>query len=218
MDDTKSRLLDAAGQVFAEKGFEAASVREICQRADANIAAVNYHFGDKRRMYIEAVSQAQCSCESMNPMPEWPADIAPEARLRGFLRVMLERMLEENRPRWHLELMLRELANPTEACAHVVEAYIRPLAEQLRAIVLDMLPPGMPEERRWMIGFSIVGQVLFYYVNRPIIRLLIGDEAYRSLTIDRLAEHIADFSLAALGFRAPLREEAGPTALEETAS
>lgn len=218
MDDTKSRLLDAAGHVFAEKGFEAASVREICQRAEANIAAVNYHFGDKRKMYVEAVSAAQCSSDTHVPMPEWPADLAPEDRLRGFLRIMLQRMLEENRPRWHLELMLRELANPTEACAHVVEAYIRPMADQLREIVLDLLPPGYPEDKGWMIGFSIVGQVLFYYVHRPVIRLLIGEEAYRGLTLERLAEHIADFSLAALGRGAAVVEQASPTALEETAS
>ena len=57
-DDTQAKLLEAAGQVFAEVGFQAATVREICARAGANVAAVNYHFGDKMGLYIEALRQS----------------------------------------------------------------------------------------------------------------------------------------------------------------
>ena len=57
-DDTKTRLLEAAGEEFAEKGFEGATIRSIIERAKANIAAVNYHFGDKERLYIQAVIEA----------------------------------------------------------------------------------------------------------------------------------------------------------------
>ena len=52
-DLTKARLLEAAGEEFAEKGFELARVRAICERAGANLAAINYHFGDKEQLYVE---------------------------------------------------------------------------------------------------------------------------------------------------------------------
>ena len=55
---TRQRLLEAAGQVFAEQGFRAATVRDICQRAGANIAAVNYHFGDKEALYREVITDS----------------------------------------------------------------------------------------------------------------------------------------------------------------
>ena len=63
-DPTKARLLEAAGEEFAEKGFELARVRAICERAGANLAAVNYHFGDKEQLYVEALLEAhRCGLE-----------------------------------------------------------------------------------------------------------------------------------------------------------
>jgi AcrR family transcriptional regulator len=205
IDDTRQRLLDAAGAIFAEKGYEATSIRDICQKASANIAAVNYHFGDKRSLYVAAVRHAQSCADSENPELVWPPEMPPAARLREYIRTMLERKLDSNKPVWHLEIMLREMAHPTEACTAVVEDYVRPMADGMRAILMDLLGHDYPDEKGRMIGFSIVGQVLFYYVHQPMIRALIGDEEYSQLTIDRLASHITDFSLAAMGLAPPLK-------------
>ncbi|NDG34858.1 MAG: TetR/AcrR family transcriptional regulator, partial [Betaproteobacteria bacterium] len=57
-EDPRDRILLAAGQEFAEHGYEAATVRDICLAAAVNVAAVNYYFGDKRRLYVESVKHA----------------------------------------------------------------------------------------------------------------------------------------------------------------
>ena len=57
-DATRNKLLEAAGQVFAEHGYHSATVREICMRAGANVAAVNYHFGDKLELYTEVLRRS----------------------------------------------------------------------------------------------------------------------------------------------------------------
>ena len=62
---------DAAGEIFAERGFDGTTVRDICQRAGANIAAVNYYFGDKQRLYVEAVVQAHRWRMEQAPLPDW---------------------------------------------------------------------------------------------------------------------------------------------------
>jgi AcrR family transcriptional regulator len=199
IDDTRQRLIDAAGAIFAEKGYEAASVRDICQQAAANIAAVNYHFGDKKSLYVAAVRHAQSCADSENPEISWPDDMPPVERLRAYILTMLELKLKVDKPAWHLGIMLREMAFPTDACAAVVEDYVRPMANGMRAILLDLLGKDFPEEQGNMIGFSIVGQVLFYYVHQPVIRLLIGADAHDALSVQKLADHIANFSLAAMG-------------------
>src|SRR5438309_10636986 len=80
--DTRQRLLEAAGEVFAERGFRDATIQEICRRAAANIAAVHYHFADKKRLYRAVIQYAE-GCAGAST----PADVAPdrpaEKRLRG---------------------------------------------------------------------------------------------------------------------------------------
>jgi TetR/AcrR family transcriptional regulator, regulator of cefoperazone and chloramphenicol sensitivity len=196
--DTEGRLLLAAGELFAEKGFEGASVREICQRAGAgNVAAVNYYFRDKERLYIEAVKSA-CSSQSDNvPYPDWPPGTKPEQKLRDFIRVLTERMFG-NSPPWARRLFLRELSHPTAACTEFVQKIIRPNSELLASILEELLPKVAPRKRR-LIAFSIVGQCFFHRFAQPIVSQLVGEEEFRNYDTTLLAEHIADFSLAALG-------------------
>jgi len=198
-DDVKSRLINSAGPAFSERGYDAVGIREICQAAGVNVAAVNYHFGDKRGLYVACLRHAQaCHVEEMS-QPEWPADVTPADKLRAFIRTSLETKLDGERPQWHLELILREMARPTDACREIVEDYIRPTADALGVILRELLPDSEWNREGWLIGFSIIAQVLFYYVHQPVIRILIGDEAFETLNIDLLTDHITRFCLAALG-------------------
>src|SRR5260370_32171647 len=84
-DETRRQLLEAAGEVFAEVGFRDATVREICRRAGANIAAVNYHFGGKEKLYTEVVRYSQQNAvEEYPPLLDVSPNAAPEKRLRPF--------------------------------------------------------------------------------------------------------------------------------------
>src|SRR5439155_22972359 len=88
---TRERLLEAAGEVFADKGFRGATIRDICRRANANVAAVNYHFGDKKRLYAAAAHYAH-TCAAGNIVDSTtalPAGATPHQRLIVFLRTML---------------------------------------------------------------------------------------------------------------------------------
>lgn len=194
---TRQRLLDAAEKVFAAKGFEAASVDEITKLAGANRAAISFHFGGKERLYIEAVKYAHRACHEGVPFPVYPEGTPPVERLRGFIRTMAHRMAAEPDP-YATQLMMRELAQPTEACVEVVREYIRPMADILRGILGEILP-NAPEVRLYMTGFSIVGQCLFYKQNRPVAQLLVGEDEFAKLDADKIAEHITAFTLRGLG-------------------
>lgn len=196
MDDTRQKLLDAAGQTFAEKGFDGATVRDICKRAGANIAAVNYYFGEKERLYIEAVKQAHCH-RGEPPEFHWTPQTPPEEKLEDFIRDMMTMMLDDEGPSWHIELMLREMARPTAACTELVRSFIGPMFDLLSGILGELLPSDAPPESRLLHAFSIVGQCLLYRYHRAVGRLLVTEEQHRALwNVDRLARHITEFSLA----------------------
>jgi AcrR family transcriptional regulator len=194
---TKQRLLETAERVFAQKGYDAASVDEITKAAGANRAAISFHFGGKERLYIEAVKYAHRACHQGVPFPELPDDTPAIDRLRAFIRTLVLRMTAEPDP-YATQLMMRELAQPTDACAEVVQEYVRPMADILRGILGEMLP-GADPMTLYMTGFSIVGQCLFYKQNRPIARLLVGESEFTKLDAERIAEHVTAFTLRGLG-------------------
>lgn len=199
VDDTRTRILRAAGPVFAKKGFRQATVRDICQLAGVNVAAVNYYFGDKERLYIESVKLAHQMRIQQVPLPDWPRGTAPEQKIREFIRNLVTRMVGLEQAPWQARLMLREVLQPTAACKALVDDYFRPHFDRLLVILDELLPADTPAHRRRQIGFSIVGQCVYYRMAGDIVSMIVPeDELAEHYSVSRLADHIADFSLAAL--------------------
>jgi TetR/AcrR family transcriptional regulator, regulator of cefoperazone and chloramphenicol sensitivity len=199
MDDTKEKLLAAASRVFAEKGFDKATVRDICQAAGvSNLAAVNYYFGDKERLYVEAVKRAHRTRIAEVPLPVWGPDTKPEDKFRGLVLTMANRIIAESSQPWHEQLMMREFMQPTAAVAELVQEFFRPHFNILLSVIGELVPQDTPEEERHRLAFSVIGQCLHYRVARPIVKLLVGPEEAATLTPEHLAQHVAEFSLAAM--------------------
>jgi len=198
-DETRLRILRSAGPIFADKGFEGTTVREICGAAEVNLASVNYHFGSKETLYLKAVQLAHREKLVRVPPPTWPAEASAEEKLRAFVRTILNRCLGEGVVGWETRLLMREMLQPTHACRPLVEEFIRPQFDQLLELLTDVLPPQAPQPVRHRIAFSIVGQCLHYRVASEFVALLIGDERDTgAYSIDTLSEHIVRFSLAGI--------------------
>ena len=198
-DDTRRRLLEAAGAVFAERGFPAATIREICTKAGVNIASVNYHFGDKQGLYAEALHFAHRMRAEQVPLPDWPDDAPAEQRLRDFVATMMRRLIGLQGMPWHWQLMMRELLQPTDAGRGLVEDYIRPHFVVLLSIIDDLVPADTALDVRQKLAFSVVGQCLFYRFHDVVIRMLISEnEMETQFTEDALSRHIANMTLASL--------------------
>jgi len=205
-DDTRDRVLEAAGPIFADKGFEGATVREICQAAGVNVASVNYHFGDKQQLYFETVKAAHRMRMKQVPPAEWPEDATPEEQLRMYIHTSVRRMLGQNELSWQMRLMTREILQPTGALMGLVEEGIRPQLNVLLGILNHFLPANVPEHIRYQTAFSIIGQCVHYKFGKDFVAMLVPEEERaRHYSIDQLADQIFSFSLAAL---TQLREQA----------
>ncbi len=198
--ETRRQLLEAAGAVFAGAGFRDATVREICRRAGANIAAVNYHFGDKETLYAEVLRYAHGrALQKYPPLLDVSPDAPPEKKLRAFVHSFLLRIFDKGPTAWHGKLMLREMIEPTAALDSLVEERMRPMAGQLRQIVAEILDCPPNDERVRLCGMSVVSQCVFYHHCRPVVSRLFPKHLPRDAAgIGRLASHITTFSLAAM--------------------
>src|SRR5579872_3138316 len=162
---TRTKLLEAAGEVFARTGFHAATVQEICERAGANIAAVNYHFRDKLGLYREVLR----STRESTPMPARQRELPPEQQLRWFIGGLLEHLFGEGRPSWFAQVIAHEMADPTPALKELIEAETRPGFERLKKIVRKIAGVPLTSDQATLCANSIVGQCLHYFHSRRVV-------------------------------------------------
>jgi AcrR family transcriptional regulator len=200
-EDTKRRLLEAAGEVFSTQGFKAATVRTICRMARANVAAVHYHFGGKDGLYSALLSEAfETGLRRHPPDMGLDASAPAEERLFAFVHSFLLRTLGDGKSAWCGKLMSREMFEPTQALDQVVERHIMPLSTYLRAIVSEILGNhSTPDDTLTrQCAMSIVGQCQYIFRSRAIIDRLAPEMRFDEAGIRALAGHITRFSLCAL--------------------
>ncbi len=198
--ETRQRLLEAAGEVFAEKGFRCATTREICKKAGANVAAINYHFRDKESLYEAVLRYAHRHAVERYPLAEVSAGgSSPAERLGAFVEWFLFRTLGEGRPAWQAKLLAREMVEPTRALDSLVQTEILPLFEALESICRELLDPAASDEEARFATRSVFGQCIYYRHAYPVVARLHPGERYRPEYIRRLARHITEFSLGGLG-------------------
>jgi AcrR family transcriptional regulator len=195
-DATRRALLNAAADVFAEVGFRQATVRDICSRAGANVAAVNYHFGDKESLYGEVLAEQNRIALDLHPVPTPKPGTPPELRLEEFIRSFLQRVLSEELSARHGRMMAREMVEPTRALDRLVAESIRPTSAALFEILRDLVGPRASNNSLRLLGMSVVGQILFYCHCQPVLQRLFPDTSFNSGQLEQLTRHITDFSLA----------------------
>src|SRR5215470_10935465 len=197
-ENTREKILSVAGEVFAEQGFDGATIRAITERAGVNVAAVNYHFRDKAELYTRVVMDA-CSARAAYREAMAEAVDSPEERVRSLIYRFLEYLLNPDRPDWKRRLMAREMANPPTALDEFVHKNIPPSREEFLLPTLRELTGGCFSRRQLSyFGSSIMGQCLYFLQSRPIIDRLNPDFKIGKSEIAEIAEHITRFSLAAI--------------------
>jgi len=196
-DTTREKVLKAAEQIFAERGFQATTVRDICLRAGANIAAVNYYFRDKASLYTEVLRRFARTLDVEAAISD--RTIPPEKLLRMIIVMRLRGVFASDHPDWPFRLMMHEWAQPTPVLDRVMNEMFRPVYDRFREIVGSILGLPPDHETTRLCVHSIIGQAVHYVQGRPILSRMWPELKMTPDQVDRIANHIADFSLAYLG-------------------
>lgn len=198
-ETTKDRLLAAACVAFAKKGFRDATVAEICEAAGANIAAVNYHFGDKERLYDAAWRHAFAITATTYPAAGGaPADASADELLFAFANALLQRIFCDDSAGLFPKILYREMATPTRALKAMVKEGLLPQTLHVEGITKKVLGDGLDEQTLKLCMHSIIAQCAFFNFSRPLREPLIGNKLMTEQEIARIARHIATFSMGGL--------------------
>jgi AcrR family transcriptional regulator len=196
--ETRERLLKAAAQLFADRGFKKVTVRDICRVARANVASVNYHFGDKTGLYREVLQLAIETMRSTNDAARQAGEGLPvDERLRQYISVSMCRAMTSGSGLWISRLIHREMTDPTPTFDTIVEQAFRPRVDDLAAMVAEILgcEPGDPRVSQCVA--SIHAQWMLFVPN-PVASRFRAKLQLRTDDAVRLADHIATFSLAGI--------------------
>jgi TetR/AcrR family transcriptional regulator, regulator of cefoperazone and chloramphenicol sensitivity len=197
---TSARLLEAAGEIFAEKGFERTTGKEICAKAAANTAAINYYFGSVDGLYAAVLEEAQERFITFDAISKAVApQTAAAAKLKALSMLAAERLTAPVSRSWVFRVLAREMAAPSPAFQAIRARELPPRARLIRAIVAEIvdLPPDHPAVARGAISIIAPFAMLSIADRRMIAR------AFPSLALDEsgaqaLGEHLYRYAMAGL--------------------
>lgn len=197
---TKARLLQAGRQVFVQHGLKNATVREICDLAGANVAAVSYHFGSKEKLYMSILENHLVEGERLYPVDQGiTPQSSPEDRLRAYVRGFLQQTLGDGNPETERlgKLLIQEIIEPSQFFGEFFEKYCRPRHARLLSIVRGLLP-GLDDLSVARCASSIAGQCVLFDFARETMARMAPELVLKSSNIDSIADFIFEFSMGGI--------------------
>lgn len=201
--DARTRLLEAALNLFSRRGFEGTSVRELAAAAGVNLAAVNYYFGGKEGLRHQALRYG------FMPMAELRLDMegllaevqskgtmaAAERGVREFVRLFVMNLVVADAR--CMILYQREKLAPSAAIEEIIREFFTPFGKTLSGIV-SVAVPGAPQALVGLSVYSIISQCAHMRDAIPAMKFFSGRDPRNPETLRAITEHIAEFSIQAL--------------------
>jgi len=200
--EKRQQLLAAASEVFAARGFGNATLAEICRKARANNAAVNYHFGSKETLYVECWRYAFDKSLGVYPPDGGIAPDAPvEMRLRGRILAIMRRVVDPKS--YELDIVYKETATPTGLLTEVIITALEPILMGFRRIIEELLGPAAGEQEVRLCLMSLRAQCFGPLMRERRRRIdfkvaALPDQDPVMQDVEMLADHVTRFSLAGI--------------------
>lgn len=195
MINTKKRILEAAAKEFALKGYNGATVRDICNSAGVNIASVNYHFKSKEALYEEMFAFLFCETEKENFLEKkWDGTLS---QWREMLRKWIESIILDiikknplNEAKW--KIFGWEIQEPSTIFKNIYENFLKPRLSTLALHFRKVLPLETSDDEVYLRVFSVVAMCVFYFRDRELINLVFPQRDFISEKMEQIIENITN--------------------------
>jgi AcrR family transcriptional regulator len=198
-DHTRQSIMKAAVVLFAERGYEGASVRAIVSKARVNQAAINYHFKGKDGLYLEVLKVAFEGYTRLDSFdPEILKDLPREKALRSFVHQQLRPLLARDEMSRYIRIFAWENVRPSKVLRKLITTSAMPFLGRATELVRRFLPPHTSDQDALCAAIWLIGQCSVFVRNReqfmqPPFNLRI-DESF----VERLTDIIAALALKGL--------------------
>lgn len=197
-DETRSRLIAAATEVFITEGFRAARVQDIARQAGVRLSAINYHFGSKEGLYHAVLGHHAKQALENRPLSPGQEGLALRERFSFAIGALVGRLFDDGQQTSFGQLMLRELMSPTGLLDLLIEHFTLPQARQMLELLREIVGPRVPDEVLSRCLISILGQCVVFMPGRPMIERVAPEVLSGGDVHGRIASHVAQFSWAGL--------------------
>jgi TetR/AcrR family transcriptional regulator, regulator of cefoperazone and chloramphenicol sensitivity len=205
VDDTRMRLLTAATEVFAEHGYHAATTREICRRANANLAAIHYHFGDKAELYRE-VFKLPFAEQSVAFNAAAQENLSLEASLSLFYRALMTPIFGDNPMMQHfMRLHAREEIDPSGVLGDVIAQAIQPNFERLKKILCRELKVTVADVEIERLAFCLVGMAKIFFHGKCRVNSFCPQLLQSKGAIDSMIVKLVAYAMNLVALEASMR-------------
>lgn len=196
----RGALLEAAGEIFAAKGFDRATGKEICRRAGVNAAAVNYYFGGVEGLYAAVVREAHRRLLTLSQLADAVAGHTDaRSQLRAIVELLVGALTGPVSESWVLRVIGREVVDPSAALQSLRRKELLPRARLLRGVISQLmeLHADHPAVARGCV--SVISQCLMLLVlDRRILKRMFPQFSFSPDDAPALVDHLVEFSLAGL--------------------
>ena len=200
--ETRTRILDAAEELFMQHGFEGTSMRHLTSRAGVNLAAVNYHFGSKHAL-IEAVFRRRLDPMNAERIAalERLEELSPEGIIRAFVAPSLSLVADAKGGRNFIRLLGRTYSEPAKEIRALIGQMYAPAMERYKSALKRALPQMPEDELVWRMHFMF-GTLAYTLAATDTVQLIAGCKPEDRYDAELLEERLTAFLAA--GLLAPL--------------
>jgi len=200
---TKKKILTAAAEELAMKGYNGTTIRDICRRAKVNVALVNYHFRSKELLYREMFEFLFSETEGENVLGrQWNGDFK---EWRRMLRKWVEQLMSEiadSKPLFRHKGMIfsREMQDPSELFPNIYETFMKPRLSSLASHFRKVLPAETSDDEIYIHSFSVISNCTFYFHDRVIVNMTFPGKDFTSVNMDQIIDHITDAACVGISY------------------
>jgi len=213
----RQRLLEAALQLFADKGYQKTSTREIADAAGVNLGSISYYFGDKPGLYRAVFCESFCDTtaapdilQARDCLPDpAAAQLDPDAALAAFFFNFLHPLKQGALIRLVMRLHFRELVEPSGVMGTEVDDDLADLFRNMSQLISRRLDLPTPDTDTLRLTHAVLGMAMHFFVAQDLVDQVSPKLVAKPESIDALAERLATWAAGMIDAEARRRHASG---------